>query len=243
MVGLSGDYAALKRDSWRMEALRERADEQRVFIDAVRPRLAAMREDVAQWQALHDKMWKALAGDEPQRVTAEPELLLDAQSEDIELVASSVAEEGRRLRELARVATRTGELVKTLPLSWPVRGPVNSEYGRRRSPWNGRLQRHEGIDIGGAPGTPVTAPAPGTVVTASVQGGALGKYVTVDHGNGLRSRYGHLAKVNVTPGQRIEKGQVLGVVGSTGRSTGPHLHYEVRVDGKPVDPETFLRGE
>lgn len=238
MVGLSGDYAALKRASWQMEALRERANEQRIFIDAVRPRLAAMREDVGKWQALHEKMWKALGG-EPVRVRTEPELLLDAESEDIELIASSVAEEGRRLRELARVATRTGELVKTLPLSWPVRGPVNSEYGRRRSPWNGRTQRHEGIDIGSPPGTPVKAPAPGTVVTASAQG-ALGKHITLDHGNGVRSRYGHLAKVNVSPGQRVEKGQVLGVVGSTGRSTGPHLHYELRVDGKPVDPETFL---
>jgi murein DD-endopeptidase MepM/ murein hydrolase activator NlpD len=241
MMGLSGDYAILKRESGQVEALRQRADEQSLFIEAVRPRLAAMREDVEQWQALHDKMWKALAGAEPERV-AEPELAFDAQSEDIELVASSVAEEGRRLRELARIASRTGKLVNALPLSWPVRGPVNSDYGRRRSPWNGRAEQHQGIDIGSPPGTPVKAPAPGTVITASTQG-SFGKHVTVDHGNGVRSRYGHLAKVNVKPGQRVEKGQVLGVVGNTGRSTGPHLHYELRVHGKAVDPDAFLPDE
>jgi septal ring factor EnvC (AmiA/AmiB activator) len=243
MVGLSGDYAVLKRESGQMAALRRHADEQRVFIEAVRPRLAAMREDVGKWEALHDKMWKALAGAEPERTAALPELDLDAQSEDIELVASSVAEEGRRLRELARIASRTGKLVSTLPLDWPVRGPVNSDYGRRRSPWSGRAEHHGGIDIGSPPGTPVKAPAPGTVVTASVSRGDFGKHVTVDHGNGVRSRYGHLAHVNVRRGQRVEKGQVLGVVGNTGRSTGPHLHYELRVHGKPVDPDAFLPDE
>jgi len=98
---------------------------------------------------------------------------------------------------------------------------------------------HEGIDIGSPPGTPIESPAAGTVVAASSHGG-YGKNVVLDHGNGVESRYAHLKKIDVKLGQRVEQGQVIGLVGSTGRSTGPHLHYEVVVAGKPVDPSPFL---
>src|SRR5439155_330020 len=116
----------------------------------------------------------------------------------------------------ARVSTRTGRIVHALPLRWPVRGRVKSGYGARRSPWNGAREVHEGIDIGSPPGTPIESPAAGTVVEASSQGG-LGKHVTLDHGNGVRSRYGHLKKLDVKVGQQVAKGQVIGRVGSTGR--------------------------
>src|SRR2546427_367947 len=136
------------------------------------------------------------------------------------------------------MTTRTGRIVHALPLRWPVRGPVKSGYGPRRSPWNGAREVHEGIDIGSPPGTPIESPAAGTVVEASSQGG-LGKHVTLDHGNGVRSRYGHLKKLDVKVGQRGAKGQVIGLVGSTGRSTGPHLHYEGVVAGQAGDPGPF----
>jgi murein DD-endopeptidase MepM/ murein hydrolase activator NlpD len=130
-------------------------------------------------------------------------------------------------------------MLSSLPLEWPIRGRVNSEYGYRRSPWGGGRERHLGIDIGSAPGTPVKSPGEGTVLTASTRG-SFGKQVTLDHGNGIKSRYGHLKAVEVKAGQRVERGQVIGRVGSTGRSTGPHLHYEVSVGGKTVDPRGFL---
>jgi murein DD-endopeptidase MepM/ murein hydrolase activator NlpD len=85
----------------------------------------------------------------------------------------------------------------------------------------------------------VTSPAPGTVVAAGF-GGDYGRYARLDHGNGVTSLYGHLRKLEVKSGEQVEKGQVIGQVGSTGRSTGPHLHYEIRVNGKPVDPRGFL---
>jgi murein DD-endopeptidase MepM/ murein hydrolase activator NlpD len=254
MVGLSGDYAVLKRESGRVAELRQRAADQGAFLESLRPRLAAMRADVAKWKALHDKMWKAfgpVAGLD-QKEAGIGGAPLDAGSPsagekrlpagDMDLVETGVAAEGRRLRELARAASRTGKIVSSLPLRWPLRGRVNSGYGRRRSPWSGRAEQHNGIDIGSSPGTPVTAPAAGTVVAASAHGG-FGKHVTLDHGNGVRSLYGHLRQVTVSPGQRVEKGQVIGLVGSTGRSTGPHLHYELMVEGKPVDPQGFLRAE
>ncbi len=254
MVGLSGDYAVLKRESNQMGAIRREAEDQRAFLASLYPRLAAMRDDVMDWKALHAKMWKAFgpaAGAEPEgtgiggaSTEAEPPpagVTLHP-SENLDLVETGVAEEGRRLRELARAASRTGKLVSALPLRWPVRGRVNSSYGRRRSPWSGRAERHDGIDIASPPGTPVKSPAAGTVVAASAHGN-FGKHVTIDHGNGVRSRYGHLRQVDVSAGQRVEKGQVIGLVGNTGRSTGPHLHYELQVNGKPVDPRGFLPGQ
>ncbi|HZP43788.1 MAG TPA: M23 family metallopeptidase [Candidatus Binatia bacterium] len=158
---------------------------------------------------------------------------------EIDLLASAVAEEGPRLRELEHAVDRTSKLMSALPLRWPLRGPVDSEFGRRRSPWNGRPELHEGIDIGGAPGTPITAPAAGTVVTAG-SGGDYGRHVVIDHGNGVKSLFGHMKEIDVKAGEHVAKGQVVGLVGGSGRSTGPHLHYEVRVDGKPVDPRGFL---
>ena len=143
------------------------------------------------------------------------------------------------LRELERVIGRTGEVVNALPLRWPVRGRVNSEFGRRSSPWSGAAEHHSGLDISTPPGTPIMCPAPGRVVMAGA-GGDYGRHVVIDHGNGVRSLYGHMSKLDVRAGQEVDKGTLLGLVGSSGRSTGPHLHYELRVAGKPVNPRKFL---
>ena len=99
---------------------------------------------------------------------------------------------------------------------------------------------HAGIDMRGDKGDPVRVTANGTVTIASWQGG-YGNMVEVDHGNGFATRYGHMSKIDVKVGQSVRIGQTLGEIGSTGRSTGPHLHYETRIDGEPVDPQKFLR--
>ena len=118
-------------------------------------------------------------------------------------------------------------------LVWPVSGPITSPFGMR---W-GSL--HPGIDIGVGMGTPIRAAASGRVITASYSGG-YGNLVVVDHGNGLATAYAHQSSMAVTPGQQVSQGQVIGYVGSTGFSTGPHLHFEVRVNGSPVDPMGYL---
>jgi murein DD-endopeptidase MepM/ murein hydrolase activator NlpD len=99
---------------------------------------------------------------------------------------------------------------------------------------------HTGLDFRAAMGDPVRATANGKVVSAG-WGGGYGRMVEIDHGNGLSTRYGHLSAINVSVGQSVKIGQVVGEVGSTGRSTGPHLHYETRIDGEAVDPQKFLR--
>jgi len=244
-ASLAGEYLVGRLDGDQVAALRRRVDDQRALIDSFHTRVAAVRGEIMAWKALHARMWAALGPDAGAEVRGAAVAVAPVAGveptprEDLDLLATAVAQEGPRLRELARVTTRTGRIVHALPLRWPVRGRVKSGYGARRSPWNGAREVHEGIDIGSPPGTPIESPAAGTVVEASSQGG-LGKHVTLDHGNGVRSRYGHLKKLDVKVGQRVAKGQVIGLVGSTGRSTGPHLHYEVVVAGKPVDPSPFL---
>lgn len=130
-----------------------------------------------------------------------------------------------------------------LPTMWAHLGKINNEFGFRRNPFGGRsYEFHPGMDIDGERGDLVVAPANGTVVKAGWSGG-YGNMVEVDHGNGLTTRYGHLSKVEVTVGDTINRGQLLGYVGSTGRSTGPHLHYELRLGEKPVNPRHFLPPE
>jgi biotin carboxyl carrier protein len=252
MAGFSGEHALLWNQAGQLETLRRRADDQRAVIDAFQARLPAIRNEITDWKTLHAKMWKAYAPEKGSKQAptgiggAAPDVGAPAAAvelhpaEELELLASGIAEEGPRLRELERMVSRTGKIVRTLPLRWPIRGTVNSEYGMRRSPWNGMQEHHDGIDIGSPPGTPVKSPAPGTVVAASSHGD-FGRHVTLDHGNGVRSLYGHLAAVDVKAGQRVEKGQVIGLVGSTGRSTGPHLHYQLLVEGRSVNPRGFLR--
>src|SRR5262245_49620171 len=130
----------------------------------------------------------------------------------------------------------------TVPVRRPLAGEIDatSGFGVRMDPFVRALAMHTGVDMRSNTGEPVRATAAGKVVSAGWSGG-YGKMVEIDHGNGLSTRYGHLSAIDVAEGQTIRVGQIIGKVGSTGRSTGPHLHYETRVDGDPVDPQKFLR--
>lgn len=125
-------------------------------------------------------------------------------------------------------------------LVWPARLPLASaglsgRFGVRYHPILGGWRQHSGVDLAAPTGSPVYAPSPGVVVAAQWWGG-YGLFVAVDHGQGMQTRYGHLSAVAVVVGQQVGMGQVLGFVGSTGLSTGPHLHYEMRFNGRPLDP-------
>ena len=252
-AGLSGQYAVLKSQAGQLSALREEVTEQRAFIDSFQQRVVAVRGEIDSWKALHAKMWEPYGPDGgPSRETSGvggpraagarapnggTQASLD---EEFQLLTTTVTEEGPRLRELERVMSKNARIMAALPLRWPARGPVNSEFGLRENPWGGGAKEHHGgIDIGVPFGDPVKAPAAGIVAVAGPRVD-YGNSVTLDHGNDVRSLYGHLSKVLVKPGDHVEKGQVIGLSGSTGRSTGPHLHYEVQVKGRPVDPRSFL---
>jgi len=132
-------------------------------------------------------------------------------------------------------------LARKVPIATPVPSEgVSSGFGARRDPILGTPAFHPGMDLVAIFGTPIRAAADGRVDFAGPDGG-YGNMVEIDHGNGLKTRYGHMSKILVKQGVFVHEGDVIGRVGSTGRSTGPHLHYEVRVDSEPVDPLSFLR--
>jgi murein DD-endopeptidase MepM/ murein hydrolase activator NlpD len=126
------------------------------------------------------------------------------------------------------------------PNLWPVEGPITGSFGERIDPFNGEGAFHSGVDISAAVGSSVIAPADGAVTFADFQGG-YGRMVVVDHGHNVTTRYGHLSSFAVAAGQYVHRGDTLGYVGLSGRSTGPHLHYEVRINETPVNPHKYLR--
>lgn len=127
----------------------------------------------------------------------------------------------------------------TTPSIWPVYGTITSGFGWRSSPLESSSELHQGLDIAVGTGTPVVATADGKVVLSG-WGGGYGNLVKIDHGNGLETLYGHNDKVAVTVGQEVKKGQIISYAGSTGNSTGPHVHYEIRKNGTAVDPMAYL---
>jgi len=137
---------------------------------------------------------------------------------------------------------RYSRALVAVPVRKPVIGEVDmsSPFGMRMDPFLGRPAVHTGIDLRGETGEPVRATATGHVTIAGREGG-YGNMVEINHGNGLATRYGHLSQISVKIGQVVRIGEVVGRIGSTGRSTGPHLHYETRINGDAVDPQKFLR--
>jgi murein DD-endopeptidase MepM/ murein hydrolase activator NlpD len=131
-------------------------------------------------------------------------------------------------------------LLADAPSMWPIEGPVTSSFGEREDPFNGEGAFHAGVDISAAFGAPVRATADGDVSDAQM-GSGYGREVVLKHGHDVTTLYGHLSAIAVLPGQHVTQGQVIGYVGQTGRATGPHLHYEVRVHNVPVNPHKYLR--
>jgi len=129
--------------------------------------------------------------------------------------------------------------LNSTPTILPADGWITSYFGQRMSPWAGRLKMHEGLDVGAPYGTPVYAPADG-IITFSGEKAGFGKFVQVDHGYGIETIYAHNQTLSVRSGQKVKRGTLLAAVGNTGHSTGPHLHYEVRVNGIAVDPLYFI---
>jgi murein DD-endopeptidase MepM/ murein hydrolase activator NlpD len=133
-------------------------------------------------------------------------------------------------------------LLASAPSIWPVRGWVTSDFSVRLDPYTGERVMHEGIDVAASSGTPVRAPSDGTVVFSGLEGG-YGHVLVIDHGYGLKTRYGHLLRIDVKVGEKVKRGQFVAAVGNSGRSTGPHLHYEVRVNGVADNPRKFILEE
>lgn len=159
--------------------------------------------------------------------------------EDIEKIRRQIELENASTEELlGLVQDRKNQLDHT-PTINPCEGYVTRGYGMHTDPFTGAYQPHKGVDIAAPKGTPVCATAEGIVTGSSYQAG-LGNLIVIDHGNGFTTSYGHLSKIMVASGHKVERGEIIGLVGSTGYSTGPHLHYEVHQDGRAMDPSQFI---
>jgi murein DD-endopeptidase MepM/ murein hydrolase activator NlpD len=149
------------------------------------------------------------------------------------------ARQERSLRDLQEYFDDQRSLLASTPSIWPARGWVTSDFGTRIDPYTAERKMHEGLDIATPIGQPIYAPSDGTVVFVGTEGG-YGKVLVIDHGYGVKTRYGHLSEILVHLGDRVGRGDKVALVGNTGRSTGPHLHYEVRVNGVPENPRKFI---
>jgi murein DD-endopeptidase MepM/ murein hydrolase activator NlpD len=247
---LAGDWWQIRQRMLEAQPLLQQLDEQRATLDSFNRRAAELRREVASWRDMHARIWEPFGPEMATRVRkagigGARGILEDraasrlTPTDELEQLAETVMQEGESLRALDRLIARARKALNALPMRWPVRGAVNSEYGNRLSPWTLTREFHAGIDIAADRGTPVRAPAAGTVVSAGNYG-EYGIAVILDHGEDIRTVYGHLSKLSVASGQKVERGTRLGFTGNTGRSSGPHLHYEILVKGHPVNPRAYL---
>lgn len=245
ITGMAGSYARMLMKTQRFNQLRSEKE-------ALKSRFTQM-EQIAQENQLQAESLSSLAGEVSSLygLKADPALQRDdlASASILQLNAlkttamSGAAAIGIGIgmgEEMRESTTRDWLRLAAAPTLWPVEGRISGSFGERIDPFNGEGAFHRGVDISTAFGTPVIAPADGVVSTADFMNG-YGKTVRVDHGHGITTLYGHLSGFAVTPGQTIHRGDTLGFVGLSGRSTGPHLHYEVRIGNTPVNPHKFLR--
>jgi murein DD-endopeptidase MepM/ murein hydrolase activator NlpD len=158
----------------------------------------------------------------------------------MELLKDRTAEMESQLTILQELAQKKADIRRITPTIWPVKGNLTSHFGNRTDPFDGETTEiHLGVDIAALFGTQVHAPADGVIIYAQRKA-AYGNLIIIQHGNGLTTRLGHLSRFNVKVGQKVNKNDVVGYVGTSGRSTAPHLHYEVRLNDRPLNPRNYL---
>jgi len=248
--GIYGDYLSLRHQRANYAELQSRFAQQKAAIDDSEKRTREVRAEIDSWRDLHARIWEPFGPEARPAVRrgtgigggtpgAAIERSADAVKEEMDRLAGIVKEEGNNLRALDRFLGKAGKVLASLPSRWPLRGPVNSNFGTRVSPWTSSPEFHSGVDIGAPVGSLVKAPAPGTVVFAG-HNAEYGVTLILDHGHETKSLYGHLSKLHVTVNQRVQRGEVVALTGNTGRSSGPHLHYEIQVKGQPVNPNAYV---
>ena len=245
------DYLSLRQQRQTLDTELPRVAEQQALVALYQQRVREARAEIDSWHELHAKIWEPFGpeagpakrttgiggGTSSSFFAAPPER--EDMREELSRLTSAVREEGESLRSLERFLSRAGKVLASLPSRWPLRGPVNSDFGKRLSPWAPSSEFHSGMDIGAPIGTPFHAPAPGAVVFAG-RHPEYGITVIIDHGSDTKSLYGHLSRLSVAMDEKVGRGQMIGLSGNTGRSSGPHLHYEIQVKGQPVNPHSYL---
>ena len=258
-------YVTRSGELWELEALRSEAMQHRQQASALSSSLEDLRKQLSNMREVNIRI-RMMLGLDPPKVPPSPLGLggkeesnavlqpggMGGEREPLANVAlqlqqkltwlqDEAAVQERYLKELTGIVGERRAQWAATPSIWPVRGWVSSGFGHRISPFTGRDTMHSGVDITAPMRTPVIAPAAGTILFAGSEAG-LGNTVTLSHGYGMKTVYGHMDKIKVKTGQTVKRGDVIGWVGNTGLSTGPHLHYEVEVKGSYVNPLQYIIG-
>lgn len=239
MFGVAGSYARMALKVSNYNSLQHEAETLRQRYDNLQKKVRQTNEQLASLQSLADEVTTAYGV--RKTLAGSPDLIAEAPL--VPTMGETLAEYNYlRTTNLAsrstNIFTRTN--VNVLPAAWPINGRLMGGYGQRSDPFSGEGAMHTGIDISAPVGTPVKATGDGIIVHANWNGG-YGRCVIVDHGNGYQTWYAHLSRMDVMEGQAIRQGEIVGRVGTTGRSTGAHLHYEVRIHSTPVNPYRFMQ--
>ena len=244
ITGMAGSYT---RMLWKAQAFNQVRAEREVLRNR-----AAQLEQVAEQHEIQAASLGSLASEISTLYGLKAEPTLDHQFTDEQFAASLDQLYALKTSAFSGAATLGIEFgerglttadwlrLASAPNLWPVEGPITGSFGERIDPFNGEGAFHTGVDISSSYGRAVLAPADGIVEYADLQNG-YGRLVQLRHANGISTRFGHLSGFAVAPGQRVQRGDVIGYVGLSGRSTGPHLHYEVRIYNTPVNPYKYLR--
>jgi murein DD-endopeptidase MepM/ murein hydrolase activator NlpD len=253
------DYIQVRKKTFELSQLRQQTQEQKSKIHFFSSKIEDLEKQLSRLKDFDKKIriianleksqetasFMGMGGPSPSDVREKLKAEKDEKGlahqlrTDIERLESEATSQEESLSELVKLLQSKKEMLVHTPSIWPVHGWVTSGFGFRTNPFTGLNQMHEGLDISNRIGTPVTATADG-IVSDTGKDFSHGNVVVISHGFGMTSRYFHLNKVFVRAGQKVKRGDKIAEVGTTGRSTGPHLHYEVRVNGIPVNPVRYI---
>jgi len=253
------DYIQVRKKGFELTRLRHETEEQRSKIHFFSSKIEDLEKQLSRLQDFDKKIriianlekgqettsFVGMGGPSPsdvrEKLKAEQDEtgLVQQMRTDVERLTSEAVSREESLSELEKLLFTKKEMLTHTPSIWPVHGWVTSGFGFRTNPFTGLNQMHEGLDISNREGTSVIAPADG-IVSATGKDFSYGNVVVISHGFGITTRHNHLSKILVGAGQRVKRGDKIAEVGTTGRSTGPHLHYEVRVNGIPVNPARYI---
>lgn len=253
------DYCKLKATLPSRDALDREVVDQRAQIQAFAKEINGLKSEIVAMRKFEEKIrdladveesgqgdaMLGVGGPTPEALdpniplTEKHHGLVREMHTQVEDLQDSLSVQRETLGELQEVLETRRSMLASTPTIRPTTGWRSSGFGYRTSPFTGRKEFHQGLDIATRIGTPVVAPADGTITFAGLKG-ALGRTIIIDHGYGMVTRYGHLKKCLVKPGTHVKRGDKIGLVGNTGRSTAPHLHYEVHLNGIPVNPSKYI---
>jgi murein DD-endopeptidase MepM/ murein hydrolase activator NlpD len=247
LLGSSSENSVLKEENAQLRSQILLVQEKVAHISATLDRVerfdAKLRTAVTQLQDPERNLAIGPVGADAEPNASGPapagEANLNALPGKLSSLEGEAARQERSLRDLQEYFDDQRSLLASTPSIWPTRGWVTSDFGTRIDPYTAERRMHEGLDIATPIGQPIFSPSDGTVVFTGTEGG-YGKVLVIDHGYGVKTRYGHLSEILVHLGDRVGRGDKIALVGNTGRSTGPHLHYEVRVNGVPENPRKFI---